>query len=346
VKEEVELRVREAYAGLVFGAEDGVHLGSTVRKVTLRTDDPRFHRACEVNREFHARTPSEYFFGGFRYLRHYTASELRDARLFSLWSRFSLPSCGEEFGTVYDESTACTLCGAGATQASPLRLNLRRIPATTDYVRTMADELIVSQRFADMIVKPSLTGIHLAPVEHSGRETAGPVDLHAVPAGRALLTEAERAGCPHPTWPFYVWLNRPEQDGAFRTASEEFAHLTKRASPIIRNPPRLWYQLRFVGPEANVSPPTLSGSDPSDHDLEGEYRCPAGHVHGINLLTEVSVEAASWGGQDLSATRGLFGTRRGLLRPYPVILATPRFRDHAIATGLNGLKFEVAHLVS
>ena len=53
-------RVLEQHAGLLFSDTDGQHLGSGgfIRKVVLRSDDPRLAKVAELQRELHAREDS------------------------------------------------------------------------------------------------------------------------------------------------------------------------------------------------------------------------------------------------------------------------------------------------
>jgi hypothetical protein len=50
-----------------------------------------------------------------------------------------------------------------------------------------------------------------------------------------------------------------------------------------------WYQVEVHSHPLEVVPPTRFGIDPFNPDDKGEYRCPRGHVAGLNLLSELSV---------------------------------------------------------
>ena len=69
--------------------------------------------------------------------------------------------------------------------------------------------------------------------------------------------------------------------------------------------------------------PTMYGNNPFDFDEEGEFRCPSGHVAGLNLLTELTLSRLSWSGDDIVATRQLAGIREGALVPEPSFLISP-----------------------
>jgi hypothetical protein len=106
-----------------------------------------------------------------------------------------------------------------------------------------------------------------------------------------------------------------------------------------------WRQFRVTGSAGRTVPPTHFGINPFRDDAEGEYRCPLGHVSGLNLLSEVYVPRASWDGTDVTATEDLVGARMGLLVPVPMILISRRFYRLLLETGTKGFRVEVAHLV-
>lgn len=55
-----------------------------------------------------------------------------------------------------------------------------------------------------------------------------------------------------------------------------------------------WHQLRLVAPPVYVVSPTTFGIDPFDDDQLGVYRCPLGHVAGLNVISEVTIEIRGW----------------------------------------------------
>jgi len=65
---------------------------------------------------------------------------------------------GEECGTVYDESVACEICGANRKQVGTLRLKKGSIP-NKDIARTIAGEVLVSERFAEAFKRHGLRGM-------------------------------------------------------------------------------------------------------------------------------------------------------------------------------------------
>ena len=57
-----------------------------------------------------------------------------------------------------------------------------------------------------------------------------------------------------------------------------------------------WKQLWVTGQAGRTVPPTHFGFNPFKDDEKGEYRCPLGHVSGLNLLSEVYVQRGELGG--------------------------------------------------
>jgi len=103
------------------------------------------------------------FFYGWRFIRRYTEIELGQAKLFHLLIQRTFEPSGEECGTTYDESIACNVCGSNARQKNWLTLKQSSVPKT-DIARTIAGEVIVSRRFADVLPSEALKGISLAPI--------------------------------------------------------------------------------------------------------------------------------------------------------------------------------------
>jgi hypothetical protein len=291
VRETLELRIPEERAASVLAPNEGVELGSPpwIRKLTIPLDDPR---ALELDA----------LASGWSITRSYTEQELGGTEVLHLIITSTFEPAGEECGTLYDESFACHYgedetfpvaipgglvtqfveqrCGAGRKQVSDLRLNLRKAPRGKDICRTIADEWILSDRFATLLSEMQATRFELRPVHH----------LLQVP------------------------------------------------------PSTSWHQLTFTASALNVVPPTVTGNRPSDLDPAGKYRCPLGHVIGLNPLSEVHVSRNDWEGTDFAITRQYVGVRRGLLVPSPFILVSPRVRRAIVDTHVKGCRLEIAHL--
>lgn len=107
---------------------------------------------------------------------------------------------------------------------------------------------------------------------------------------------------------------------------------------------RYWYQVVVESADAVIVPPTRVGIDPFDDDPEGECRCAEGDLIGLNILSEVSISADTRGRADIVATRQFVGVRRGLLRPEPEILISPKVCRLIESEKLKGCRIEVAHL--
>jgi hypothetical protein len=106
--------------------------------------------------------------------------------------------------------------------------------------------------------------------------------------------------------------------------------------------PSEYFQLIVVGQAVELDPATRAGEDPFDDDSYG--RCPRGDVVGLNLLSEVTVKGETIPQADVMATRQRVGARRGLLRPRPMLLLSPRAWRTIEEAKLKGLIVEVAHL--
>lgn len=103
---------------------------------------------------------------------------------------------GEERGTKYDESSACPNCGAGAKQVGSLVLDLKRIPKGKDIAKTIAGEVVVSRRVAELFARNGVTGVALGPVRLSAASSAESKDWFQliVPASDAEIIAPTRVG--------------------------------------------------------------------------------------------------------------------------------------------------------
>lgn len=344
MQEIAEFRVDEKFASKLFAGNEGKKLGDSIRKIELATDDSRFNRIGELQKNIMTTTDLAFFYC-WDVRRHYTKDEITAAECFQLSVPAVFEPAGEECGTKYDESTACPKCGAGAAQVSDLYLDMRKIHKNKHITCTIAEEVIVSQFLAERMTDANLTGFELRPVRHKAFYDDDPIDLYQLQTGREILRKAKAAGAPHPTTKFYVWLNRAENNELWQQAQAEYAALKGEEERRNRKPMPVWYQLVISSSEAEIVPPTKAGITPFDEDKKGECRCPSGDLIGLNLLSEVSIKAASRGDADIVCSRQFVGARRGLLRPRRVMLISPKFWRLLDSEKIKGFKIEIAHIV-
>jgi hypothetical protein len=175
---------------------------------------------------------SRFAYSSFVVRREYTAAEVRRARFFLAKFPRVFEPCGEECGTEYDDRDECKfeieparstsfggsrileppeVCGAGFQQISRLRLRASSIPRGVDFARTIADEVIVSQRVVRAFRSAQITGVEFAPVElrafgkrlnrrkwYQLRFIGRPIEFHEKTKARSLLFDRSAHGrCPH-----------------------------------------------------------------------------------------------------------------------------------------------------
>jgi hypothetical protein len=247
VKEIYEFRVLEKYADRLFEPTEGKKLGAVVnivRKIELSVEDPRFKRVGELNAAIH-RDYKDYFFHGWDIRRTYSSLELQNAELFLLHRIATFEPAGEECGTIYEESSACKHCRAGARQTTPLFLDWNRIPKSKDIARTIAGEIVVSSRLVRLFDQHSITGAEFRAIRHRPPSSAESKDWFqlVVTSSVAEVTSQTRTGI-NPfdedkareyRCPFgdsiglarlsEVWISRSSYDGADIVASRQFLGL-------------------------------------------------------------------------------------------------------------------------
>jgi hypothetical protein len=351
MRETLELRILEEHFGEPFRANEGKLLGpsNVVRRVVLSTNDSRLPRIAELQKFWRRR--GSFLFTGWIYHRRYSELELQSAECLKLGFTAVFEPAGEDCGTIYDESCACPhvfsesqTCGAGGRQISDLFLDFRKIPRNKDIARTIADEWIVSQRLAELMIDAKLSGFELRPARHKARFREDPAQLESLAAGRQLLERARVQGITNSSWKFDVWLARPEQhDLAERMWEENVKRKEQQESKRGTKYPT-WYQLLITSEPVPVLPPTKFGLQPFDEDLAGRYRCPFGHIAGLNLLSEVTISRGQWDRSDLVRTKEMVGVRGGVLRPHPILVGSPRLRELFSKHSIRGVQMEVVHL--
>jgi hypothetical protein len=346
VREIYEFRIQGKFASLLFSDDEGVSLGPLrTRKILISPEDSRFSRIGELDQEIH-RDFGTYFFAGWNIHRRYSRSELLAADALTLWPKCTFEPCGELCGTTFDQSVACVHCGAGAAQTSDLRLDLRKAPKDKDIARTIAGEIVVSQKLAEGLVDAGIKGVELRRCRHKARYEDDPLELSEAPSGRQLLLKAQEEGIKHTEWEFWVWLNRPENSALSDQAHAEYSAYKRRSARTKGKPPPVWYQV-VVSSTVDVASPTRTGVNPFDDDNTGEHRCPRGDTIGLNLLSELFVSRGDFekSKADILETRQYIGVRRGVLRPERRLLISQRFRQVLEESGAKGFSLEVTHLV-
>ena len=122
MKATYEFRLDEDDATRVFGPGVGRALDG-VRVVRLDGTDPRMGLLGQAYAQ--RRREGDGLFYSWDVRRSYDSVELDRAELIHLVVTNVFEPPGEDCGTHYDESAACTHCGAGRLQLSPLSLHLR-----------------------------------------------------------------------------------------------------------------------------------------------------------------------------------------------------------------------------
>jgi len=194
MRELAEFRIPEEHAKRFLSSDEGVSLGGSVRKVELDTISPRFLEIGAIDKKL--RREKRSFFTACIIRRRYSKAELEEAALFRPELTSTFEPAGEECGTKYDESTACPRCGAGAKQTTPLYLPEKRIPKSKDVSRTIAGEIVVSRRVAELFARHEITGAELLPVRSNPLSSAESKDWFqlTVPKADAEISAPTRMG--------------------------------------------------------------------------------------------------------------------------------------------------------
>jgi len=99
-------------------------------------------------------------------IRKYTKKELYSAELLSFWTSSQLDFTAEEADCEFD--TPCEMCEGGRTPKDKnLIMNLSQISKDKDIADTISNnELMFSERLADLVKHHNIKGVELYPVQH------------------------------------------------------------------------------------------------------------------------------------------------------------------------------------
>jgi len=193
MRELIELRVFEKYASRIFLEHEGDLLGGLVRRVVLDMTSPRYDAVSALLRTYAAKGVQA--ISGWDVRRTYTRTEMQAAGFFHARITAGFEPAAEECGTRYNEGAACPACGSGAEQIGDLLLDVRRIPRSKDVARALGGEIVVSRRFADLVLQqdPTAAGIFGGIVDiKNGR--VSPDWFQMRPSGRFDMSPATQTG--------------------------------------------------------------------------------------------------------------------------------------------------------
>lgn len=159
--------MKETYEFRIF--DDNYHLLNTdkgkyngaVYVLHISKTDPLFQKIGEIDQKLR-KWNKDCLLGFWRISRKYTPKELAEAELFRMRIKTAFEPVGEECGTLYDETVACPICGAHRKQVGQLCLKRGTIPRK-DMARTIAGEVVVSEKFMNFVKKRDIKGLQFLP---------------------------------------------------------------------------------------------------------------------------------------------------------------------------------------
>lgn len=160
MKESYEFRIFKDNYGLL--PPNKAQFNGMVYVLNIFKDDPIFLRIGEIEKELR-KTQGKAFFSFWNVKRKYSKKEIDNTTLFHFKIKTMFEPAGEECGTLFDETSVCEICGANRKQISPLTLKKGTIPKK-DIARTIAGEIVVSEKFATVYKQRGLKGAKLEPV--------------------------------------------------------------------------------------------------------------------------------------------------------------------------------------
>jgi len=158
MKEIIEFRIFKEHYHLLSKPNNAVFNGMAYVIYVERTDS--VFEEIELLTRLVRKNPHDCFFGYSNIKRKYSKQELETATLLHMKIKTTFEPAGEECGTMYNETEACELCGANRKQAGSLKLKKGSVP-NKDIARTIAGEVVVSERLATAFKQRRLKGAFL-----------------------------------------------------------------------------------------------------------------------------------------------------------------------------------------
>lgn len=162
MKEIIEFRICNEYADLLLKVDEGKRNASNT-VIHITKEDPKFEQTRILYKLIREQN-NDFFFLYSNIKREYSTNEFETATIFQMKIKAMFEPAGEVCGTLFDETTACEICGANRKQIGILKLQKGTIPKK-DIARTIAGEIVVSERFKKAFEKRNLKGLELLPVE-------------------------------------------------------------------------------------------------------------------------------------------------------------------------------------
>lgn len=169
MKEKIELRINSEFAHLLFKPNEGRNIGSSIKIVKLDTRDSRIRQIKSIAEKIEVKYDKAFYFG-WKVVRKYSSNELKSTTHFQIKVKSTFEPTGAECGTVYDETIACKICGSGRQQVTPLYLKKGSIPQK-DISKTIAGEIIVSEKFVNSYNQHALEGLEFKTVLINNKES-------------------------------------------------------------------------------------------------------------------------------------------------------------------------------
>ncbi len=163
MEEIFEFRLSEKEAKSFLRSNEGKEVHEGVRLVSVHPSDKQLMQKLQLAHDNQKKVGRSLLFS-WNVTRKYSTNEISKARVFKVKIKSVFDPAGEETGTVYDEPSACSLCGTGATQTSSLRIRVSAIPKKKDFARTITDEIVFSSRAVGVFRGAGIKGVEFDPV--------------------------------------------------------------------------------------------------------------------------------------------------------------------------------------
>lgn len=159
----IELRTSEPWFVENLGTTLVKDIGYGVWSLVIDTENAAFAQVNQfVAQKWQTEGVKPFHYA--RYERRYSEEELIQSEFLQISFDSTFEPAGEETGTVYDDSEACEMCGAGRIQRSSLVLDISRIPRRVGFSQTIAHEIIVDRQVYDLMNTYQVSGASLLPV--------------------------------------------------------------------------------------------------------------------------------------------------------------------------------------
>lgn len=268
--------------------------------------------------------------------RKFSKKELNDSALIFIEPIEIFYPSGVDCGTIY--AGGCEFCSLGRDVVGSLKLDTRSIPKSVDIACSVAtDEIVVSERFFELLSAKSISGIDLHAIEGVNRPSED-TSLSKTIGGRKLLEKARSAGIFPGSAEFIAFINEDKNAELFDFSLAQSYHARKKTNQ--KHVTEKWYRLEVLQSLIEISSTNTFGDSPFGPLRSSFNVCPLGHVLGIRQFGKIAIAQNETSLREIQNSTKAVGRKLGIAVPHRLQFVSQAFYQTLLEWNIKGLVFE------